>query len=105
MFRLEHLLATIGEQLARERRGASGGFANLLDVAMPLDAPGGRRAHEFRAADDDREQVVEIVSDTARELAHRVHLLRMPKLLLELSTCGDVGEHHDDAVHAAVARE
>ena len=41
-------------------------------------------------AEDDREHVVEVVSDAARERAHGLHLLRLAKLLLESLLFSDV---------------
>ncbi len=71
-------------------------------------------------AQDDREQIVEVVGDAARELAHRLHLLRLPELLfgrhalghvaadeevllLRLGPCAHPGQGHDVAflVHIA----
>ena len=39
--------------------------------------------HEVRVAGDRREQVVEVVRDAAGEPADRLHLLRLPELVLE----------------------
>src|SRR5947209_7839054 len=39
---------------------------------------GDRPREQLRVGEDDREQVVEVVGDTARELADRLQLLRLP---------------------------
>ena len=41
------------------------------------------RAHQLQASLDAREQVVEVVRETARELAHRLHLLALAQRLLQ----------------------
>ena len=43
-----------------------------------------------REALDDRQHVVEVVGDAARELADGFHLLRLPQLRFELPLAGDV---------------
>jgi hypothetical protein len=40
--------------------------------------------HGFEAAQDDGEQIVEVVSNPARELAQRFHLLRLAQSRLDL---------------------
>lgn len=60
-----------GRALGRGHRGlgeaADLGAAIVIDVAL----------HQLQAADDAGEHVVEVVGDTAGELAHGFHLLRM----------------------------
>ena len=48
-------------------------------------------AHAVEAADDHGQQVVEVVGDAAGELADRLHLLRLPQLLLRLQPLRDLG--------------
>ena len=43
-----------------------------------------------RVAGDGGQRVVEVVRDAAREPADRLHLLRLPELILELAAVGDV---------------
>ena len=62
-------------------------------VARPLHALRRSRGADLgkvspdhvEAADDDGEQIVEVVSDTAGELADRLHLLRLAQKLLGLA--------------------
>jgi hypothetical protein len=39
--------------------------------------------NHFGVTENDRQQVVEIVSDAASQVAHRLHLLRLSQLLFE----------------------
>ena len=50
---------------------------------------------EFGIADDDGEKVVEVVRDAARELADRLHLLRLGEFGLERLLLRDVDEIED----------
>jgi hypothetical protein len=76
--RLEDLLAAEGEQLARQCRRPVGGKLDLVErrgergiAAVDL------RAGDVAVAADRQQQVVEVVGDPARELADRLHLLRL----------------------------
>src|SRR4051794_982622 len=90
--RVHHLLAREREQLARELRGALG---RPLDLAQFVRARAGADAalREPAVAADHGQQVVEVMRDAARELADRLHLLRLAQLLLERAPPGDVFEH------------
>ena len=52
---------------------------------------------DLAVAADHGQQVVEVVRDTARELADRLHLLRLPELVLEPAALGDVAQHEQVA--------
>ncbi|GJE45825.1 hypothetical protein AEGHOMDF_5025 [Methylobacterium soli] len=90
--RVERLAAREGEQAVRQGgrplRGALGG----VDVAVELGQAPLRHAglQEFEASRDAGEQVVEVVRDAARELAHRLHLLGLAQLLLGPVLVGEV---------------
>src|SRR4051794_32543423 len=73
-----------GEQTVREGRGAVGGGHGGAGVAFDVAGPALADAalQHIEGADDAGEQVVEVVGDAARELAHRLHLLRLAQLLL-----------------------
>ena len=89
-FGLQHLTPAVGEQLPRQRRGPLGCFADLLDVAA-FGITGRQLAQqELRVPENRCEEVVEVVGNTAGELPHRFHLLRLPELLFEMSLCGDI---------------
>ena len=77
---LEHLLAAEGEQLAGQLRGSVGGLADVAEaladrrvVAEP--EPLELEHAQIAGAEDDREDVVEVVGDAAREGADGLQLL------------------------------
>ena len=88
----QHLLAAEREQLPRQRRCMGGGLPDLVDVVGARVALVEGVREQLRIARDRREHVVEVVGDAAGELADRLHLLRLPQLLLELLLLGDVEE-------------
>ena len=67
-------------------------------AARPISCRSSRRGSARRSPDDQelgvaqdgRQQVVEVVGDAARELTDRLHLLRLPELVLEALPVGDV---------------
>ena len=65
--RLDDLLPAEREQLSRQRRGARAGLLNLDDVRQPRIAGVGISEEHFAVAEDDGEQVVEVVRHGARE--------------------------------------
>ena len=94
--RVEHLLAGEGEQLAGELGGALG---RALDLEQLVAARAGADPppRDLAVPADHRQQVVEVVRDAARELADRLHLLRLPELVLEPAALGDVAQHEQVA--------
>ena len=65
-FRLENLLAAIGQELPGQRGGAIGGLADFGRV-FGQRTPGGKIAQQqFALADDGRQDAVELVRDAAR---------------------------------------
>ena len=76
------------EQLARELGRALGCRPDLVHPAARLGRQL-RRAEQEHVPADDGEEIVEVMSDTAREAADRVHLLLLADLRLELSSFGD----------------
>ena len=89
--RLEHLLPAEGEELAGEGGGA---LRRLEDLAPPSAAARSSRDQapqdDVAVADDDAEDVVEVVGDAAGQPADRLHLLRLAELLLQPLRLGDV---------------
>ncbi len=94
--RQQHLLPAEGEQLLRQCRGAAGRLDDLFSVT-PLLTGGEAIPQKFGIAADDRQQVVEVVGDPAREQADRFHLLRLSELRLEQLAVSDVEADVDDA--------
>jgi hypothetical protein len=80
----ERLAPREGQQAVRQRGRAPGRAQRHAHVALDLvqavlvDA----HVHQFQAARDPRQQVVEIVRQAAGELADGLHLLRLAQLLL-----------------------
>ena len=87
---LDDLLAAEHQQLPGEVRGSRASAADLLDVAAHGIVALQIHHHQLRVAQDDREQVVEVVRDPSRQLAHGFHLLGLPQLPFELPSRGDV---------------
>src|SRR5450759_141372 len=81
--RLEDLLAAKGEELAGEVGRALPGRADVGQCRAPGIVGRHVGQEEVGVPGDDREEVVEIVGDASRELADRLHLLRLAELLFE----------------------
>ena len=98
--RIERLPAREGQQPVGQRRGALGGALRGGDVAVELVDAALRHARlqQLQAAGDAGQQVVEVVREAAGELAHRLHLLRLAQLLLQLLALGDVAAGGVDLV-------
>ena len=94
--RLQDLSATVREELLRQRRGSLRRGRDLVEVAADCtvavaEAPD----REPCPACDDREQVVEVVGHTARELAHRFHAMGVAQLLFEVQPLRQILDHDD----------
>ncbi len=86
----------------RQARGAARGALDLLRVGPPLVGRIHRIEQQIDVSEDRGEHVVEVVRDAAGEAADRLHLERLPKLLLERSLFSDVPadrDHHGLAAH------
>ena len=80
--RLQRLPAGEREQALHERFGALRRLKGALDqplLAVAADAPA---LEQVEAADDGRQQVVEVVRHAAGELAHRLELLGLAELVM-----------------------
>ena len=95
--RLQDLLPAEREQLSREAGGPVGGLANFGDILVTGVAGAQIFEEQVRVAGDRGENVVEVVSDPAREPADRFHFLRLAQLLLELHALGDIAADAEDA--------
>ena len=88
--RLHHLLAAECEQLSGQAGSALGRLHDLRNLV----AHGFRQIRllleQVRIAQHGCQQVVEVVRHAPGELADRLHLLRLPELLLELLLVADV---------------
>ena len=93
---LHGLLAAEGQQLADQGGGAQRVLVHLVQFLERGIARRMAHQQEFAIADDDGEQIVEVVRDAARQLAHGLHLLRLGELGFQRLLLGDVDkiEHH-----------
>ena len=80
--RFQRLPPAERQHLTRERSGAVRRLANLLAAAEERVLGGQAFDNQLRVSLDHREQVIEVVSDTARQPAQRFHLLRTGEALL-----------------------
>ena len=87
------LAAAESEQLIGERGGTFGSMRDLADEFQGFRMEGLLLAQYFRIAQDDGEEIVEIVRDAAGKAANSLHFLGLEKLTLEvpafLGTAGD----------------
>ena len=97
--RLQRLAAREHQHVTREIGAPFGGLSDRVDFLLGLDMAGHILAQQIEVADDDREQIVEIVSDAAGQIADRFHLLRLPKLIVELLALGHVLDHAQHVQH------
>lgn len=79
---LDELAPRERQQLPREIRRALGGLCDLLETGTRGVVLGQRRLRHLGAAENHREQIVEVVGHTARKARHRFHLLRLEQALL-----------------------
>src|ERR1700733_4385693 len=101
-FWLEYLLAAEGEELLRKRCGAVTGFQNFVDRFAKRLVTGRILLESFGIADDDAEEIIEVVRHTAGEPANGFELMRKDELLLELPALGDVAIHDDKLFHFSI---
>ena len=99
--RVQGLTAGKGEELARQLGGAVGAVDRVSDRALSAIVARRGALQELEVAADHLQQVVEIVGDTAGQLAHRFHALRLREPLLGPHPVGDVPRGPDDAVDDA----
>ena len=61
--------------------------------------------YDFGVSANDHQQIIEVVSDAARETTHRFHLLRLPNLFFQHTPAGDVARSYHDAAHGNVVEQ
>ena len=98
--RVDNLLAAKSEQLAREAGGALGGLLDLVGGGERLRIER-RQAEQRGVAEDDGEDVVEIVRDAAGELADGLHFLRLAELFFEAFVQRDIAEQAQEQARLA----
>ena len=102
--RLEDLLPAERQQLPRQSRRTRAGSDDLLQVVSHR-IPGLEICGEHLAvAEDDGQEVVEVVRDASREVADGLHLLTLPELALQPVPRRDV-ERHGEAARSTAEHE
>ena len=101
----QHLAAAEGEQLAGQGGGALAGFFDLLEVRVDRLVRADLVEQHLAVAGDRRQDVIEVVGDSARETADRLHLLGLAELIFETLPHRDVlGERLELARVGKIAR-
>ena len=77
---LQRLLAGKGEEMLGQVGAAFGGFVDQLGDGRELGLIGDGFFQDADRTRDHGQDIVEVMRDATRELADRVHLLRMPQL-------------------------
>ena len=94
---LHRLLAAEGKKLLDQIGGAQGILMDEVDLVERRIARGVAHQQEFGIADDDGENVVEVVRHAARKLAHRLHLLRLREFRFQRLLIGNIDQIENDA--------
>src|SRR5207244_5892736 len=89
-------------ELTREGAGALARAPDLVEVVARLVLRAKPRVEDIGVTEDRRQDVVEIVCDSARHPPHRLHLLCLPELFLELVALADVANDARHGRHAAI---
>ena len=103
--RLQRLAARERQQAAIEIGAAQRRAQRLVDGFGRVGIPADLLAQQVEIADDDGEQVVEVVRQAAGELPDRLHLLALAQLLLQQLAVRDVLDRHHEGAHRAVLVE
>ena len=101
----ERLFAAEGQELPGQRGGPLGRLPDLLRPCPRGDPGASPLEEDVAVAEDDREEVVEVVGHAAGQAADRLHLLGLAELLLQAAPVGDVGEHPEGAGEPSVGIE
>ncbi len=100
----QHLLAGEGEQALGQLGAAPGCLARQPDARQTLRIITNGVFEQLQAAENDRQEIVEIVRHAARELADRVHLLGLRQLLLTRPAFRDIENESESDAAAVLAR-
>ena len=104
--RFQRLLTRESEQPLGERLPAPRATHCVVSRAFQaLDVGSGLAQMTLQGveiADDDGQQVVEVVRHAAGELAHALHLLDLPQLLLGGTALGEIARHLGEADQLAI---
>ena len=82
-------------QVVGQRRGAVGRALHRVDAGSRTLEHGQVVLEQLDLSAHDRQHVVEVVGDAARQAPDRLHLLRVDELLLQTLALGDVVDDDD----------
>ena len=74
----------------------------MMSAKLRIGSAGNAVSSRSQNPDHHRQQIVEIVRDAAGELAHRLHLLGLRELDLEVLLLGRIDEMEDEAALARI---
>ncbi len=80
---MQHLLARKGEQPIGQGRASTGRLHRALDHPGGISVTVEVLANQLQVTQHHRQQIVEVVRDTAGQLADGLHFLRLTKLFLD----------------------
>jgi hypothetical protein len=84
--RLQRLSARKSQQALDQQLGPFGRLQRHIDQPKLSRVVRAAPVEQIEAADDRRQEIVEIVGDPSHELAHRLQLLRLPQFFTQLCT-------------------
>ena len=102
--RLQHLPAAERQQPARQLGAALAGGRDHVGRLLQVGARFEGDAQGLGIADDDRQEIVEVVREPARELADRLHLLRLRQLFFGALALAEVMNDADEDRAALLLR-
>lgn len=102
--RMQRLAAAEGEKALRQFGAALAGRQDRIDQALEIGPRLQRFREDVAIADDDGQQIVEVMGDAAGELADRLHLLRLDQLFLRPLALGQVVDDADEDRFAVLPR-
>jgi len=94
---LQWLTSGKGEELPCQSSGALGGNAHHVDPVARLLVIADGGAKQAQAADDNRQQIIEIVRNAPRHAPHRFELLRLAQRLFRFALLGHIEKGNDVA--------
>ena len=103
-FRIDRAAPREGQQMPRQP-GASGDSAVHRFEHARIRRLAGGELEQLKAAAEDREQVVEIVRDAARQLPQRFHLLRLAQRSLCVAQAILIAQTIGDVIHELIGAD
>ena len=96
-FRLQRLPSREGEKLLDQPRATFGRHGHHIDALERLRILPTARCRRRVRADDDSQEIIEIMRNPARHMAERLKLLRLAQRFLGLPLLGPVEQSRDGA--------